>query len=519
MQIRTVPLLTPFIENAEEIARWLSPDSHRDFELGLDWQPNDKAICLIEPRRGSTQGSFTLDLSTIHTTRHTLHVPEALPLDVERPLGLSWSNVSNNQSKVAAATAQILKTRGSVIVLVGKVNNTWSLANTFKCDENRLDDPGPNIRLAQRFLVEEFGQDFALVDLLNYGIGVHHAGLSDEAKALMEWLLEEEQIQVLVATTTIAQGVNFPVSAVVLATHRYALSEPPYWKDMPPDDFWNLAGRAGRVDQGSVGLVTLAAANRQKAEELRQFATRNVVSLSSTLVGMVQQAMELGSDRELRSLFYIPEWSAFLQYLAHTYRQIGDHDKFALEIEQVLRGTLGFEEIRCTHPERASRLISQVRTYAEHLSGKPLKLVDETGFSWESVSIALQELAEERITENVWNPDELFTGRSRNLRTMMGILLDVPELRKNLTDATGGRGPDGDLLARIVVDWVNGVRLEDIAQEYFSTDVRGDSIDKNSAIAKCCRSLFGKLAQTASWGLSALQTLTFRDDFDRLSER
>ena len=144
--------------------------------------------------------------------------------------------------------------------------------------------------------------------------------------------------------------------------------------------------------------------------------------------------------------------------------------------------------------------------------------MDETGFSWESVSIALQELAEERITENVWNPDVLFTERSSDLKKMMGILLEVPELRKNLTDATGGEGPDGDLLARMVVDWVNGVRLEDMAEEYFSTDSRGNPVNKNIAIANCCRSLFGRLSQTASWGLSALQTLTFRDEFERLPE-
>jgi DEAD/DEAH box helicase len=510
-------LLTPFIQNAEEIARWLSPDSYRDFELSLDWQPNDKAICLVEPRRGSTPGSFTLDLSTIHTNRSTLYVPETLPLSVERPLGLGWSQVARSPSKLAAATAQSIKMRGPVIILVGKVSITWSLADTFKCEENRLLDPSPSIRLAQRFFAEEFGHEFPLVDLLNYGVGVHHAGLSDEAKVLMEWLLEEEQIQVLVATTTIAQGVNFPVSGVVLATHQYALSEPPYWKVMPPEDFWNLAGRAGRVDQGSLGIVALAATNEEKAEVLREFATRNVASIHSALIEMVQQVMEPWSDRELRSLFYIPEWSSFLQYLAHTYRQIGNHERFALEIEQVLRGTLGFEEIRRTQPRWAKRLIAQVRTYAEHLSGKPLKLVDETGFSWESVSGTLQELAQERITENVWDPDELFTGRSRNLQKMMGILLKVPELRENLIDATGGPGPDGALLARIVADWVNGVTLEDIAQEHYSTNSRGEPVDPTTAMTNCCRSLFGKLAQTASWGLAALQTLTFREDFERLS--
>ena len=34
----------------------------------------------------------------------------------------------------------------------------------------------------------------------------------------------------------------------------------------------------------------------------------------------------------------------------------------------------------------------------------------------------------------------------------------------------------------------------------------------------CCQRLFGRLTQTASWGLAALQTLTFREGFEKLDE-
>ena len=88
--------------------------------------------------------------------------------------------------------------------------------------------------------------DFPLIDLLSFGVGVHHSGLSDDVRALMEWLFEANALKFLVATTTIAQGVNFPVSGVVMASHQY-----PYGEDMPPEDFWNVAGRAGRVSQGN----------------------------------------------------------------------------------------------------------------------------------------------------------------------------------------------------------------------------------------------------------------------------
>jgi superfamily II RNA helicase len=61
----------------------------------------------------------------------------------------------------------------------------------------------------------------------------------------------------LCATTTLAQGINFPVSSVFLATHLF-----PYGVPMTPREFWNLAGRAGRFNQDSVGVVGIAEANR-----------------------------------------------------------------------------------------------------------------------------------------------------------------------------------------------------------------------------------------------------------------
>ena len=50
---------------------------------------------------------------------------------------------------------------------------------------------------------------------------------------------------------------------------------------------------------------------------------------------------------------------------------------------------------------------------------------------------------------------------------MMGVLLRVPELRENLKAVTGGHVPDGDKLALIVKDWVNGAPVPDIAARYF----------------------------------------------------
>ena len=494
-------LLTPFVPNSAEVARWLAPESNKSIELSVDWVPNDRIIALAEPTKLKGRGNFDVRLTTCHTTRKTLHVPDILELGDERPLGLSWSQVSKSPGKLAAATAASLQKRGTVIVLVDKPQNSWSVAEALKTSDSCTSVLSTDLEPILEFLREEMGQDYPLTSLLEHGIGVHHAGLSDDARTLVEWLAENSDLKALVATTTIAHGVNFPVSGVVLASYQN-----PYGQDMPAVDFWNIAGRAGRVDQGDLGIVALAANNTDRAKKIERFIQRSVGALNSTLIDLVQEVAGLGHQEGLESIAWKPGWSAFLQYLAHTYRQIGDHDQFALQVEQVLRGTLGFRALRAHSAWGADRLVELVHQYADRIRGKPLRLVDATGFSWESVHGTLARLTESGLRRVEWSP-ELFDSRRSDLQRMMGVLLQVPELREQLEKVIGSHVSSGDTLAAIICDWVHGRSLSGIASKYFA-DRSADTGNRVKAMTKCCQSVFGRLTQSAAWGLAALQVLT-----------
>jgi len=513
-------LMTPFIENGGEVARWLSPDSYADMSVHFDWRPNDRAIAIAQPERAESRGAFSLSLKTVSTSRPTIEIDDALSLCRGRELGLNWSSVHSSQSNVAAVTAACLNRRGPIIVVAGKVQHTWTIARLLAEDpalsekaverDRRLGERGDaDIQFVADFVAQEFGEEFELVELLKKRIGLHHSGLSDDTRVLMEWLMEKGELDTLVATTTIAQGLNFPVTGVVMASHQY-----PYGEDMPAEDFWNLAGRAGRSDQAGTGIVALAATNAERAEVLSEYVRRNVSHLNSTLVAMVRRAIEQAPQLELHALYQIKEWSAFLQYLAHTYRQIGDHNAFASQIEQVLRGSFGFQTLRREDHALANRLVAAVNDYAAIIRGKPLALVDSTGFSWESVSLALAGVRDAGIRADSWDPERLFTDNDTTLERTFGVLFRIPELRQELVEVTGGGRGNGDMLARIVKDWVKGASLPDLAEAYFS----GDDDDPTSAISRACRLVYGRLTSTASWGLSAIQSLTIGDALEGMSE-
>ena len=501
-------LMTPFIKNAHEIARWLGGRSSDDISCAIDWQPNDRIIGIVQAEKGEQLNArsfdYQLKMESIHTTKNTLTSDGLLPLKKNVDIASTYAKV-NNQGTLAAVTAQRLHERGPLIIMHSSARWVWSLAKKFRIDANLCSNPTESIVLVQQFLELEFGADFPLIDLLSYRIGVHHAGLSDDVRGLMEWLFEENELDFLVATTTIAQGVNFPVTGVVMASHQYPDAEKRRMIKMPPEDFWNIAGRAGRIDHGSLGVVALVADNKEKAEKLREFINEQVGDLNSALIALAIESKNMLGN--LKGIVQAnPEWSTFVQYLAHTYRQMGKPEGFVDEIEQILRGTLGFEKLQHQEPVLASRLLEGIYEYAHYLSepNRPIKLVDSTGFSLQSITNVLFEISKQKIRNDVWDGETLFRKNNRNLEKMMGVLLGVPELRKNLNAVTGGPTPNGSKLALIIKDWVNGVKIPELAERYFMEK----TTDLNTAITYCGQNLFSKLTHTAAWGLGALLSIT-----------
>lgn len=498
-------LLTPFITNAREVARWLGDQSSDDISFSVDWQPNDRLIGIANLKKGDRINGqsydYSVELESVHTTRRTLAVDDPVKLGTNYDIASTYSKASTS-AKVAAIAAQELQQRGPVIVMHAQPRWVWSLAETLMLECNRC-PASDRIRLVQDFLRLEYGEEFPLINMISHGVGVHHAGLSDEVRTLMEWLFEHEELRFLVATTTIAQGVNFPVSGVVMASTKY------YDKngmvDMSAEDFWNIAGRAGRIGQGDLGVVALASHSDERTDALRPFINQRAGELNSALIQMAEDAEELLSDLG-RIVYFYPEWSSFLQYLAHTYQQMGKPASFSDEIEQVLRNTYGFAKLRAQKPQHARSLLVGIRAYAEYIRepNQPLSLVDSTGFSLQSIRSAMVQSRDSGITEDSWNRSTLFADGDTSLPAMMGILLRIPELRENLKDILGQNMTNGDKLARILKEWVNGASIESIARTYFM-DGGSSYVD---AVTQCGQSLSSRLTQTTAWGLGALLAIT-----------
>lgn len=110
-------------------------------------------------------------------------------------------------------------------------------------------------------LEREMYSDVSLRALIKNKIAYHHAGLPPSVRHGVERAIRERQVDYVIATTTLAEGVNFPFSSVVVQS--LALKEAPEagkpsrYSPVTPRTFWNIAGRAGRPGFDSEGQVIL----------------------------------------------------------------------------------------------------------------------------------------------------------------------------------------------------------------------------------------------------------------------
>uniref|UniRef100_A0A1I8BS09 Activating signal cointegrator 1 complex subunit 3 n=1 Tax=Meloidogyne hapla TaxID=6305 RepID=A0A1I8BS09_MELHA len=100
-------------------------------------------------------------------------------------------------------------------------------------------------------------RDDNLALTLNYGIGMHHAGLQHAERALVERLFVERKIQILVATATLAWGINVPAHLVIVKGTEYYDGKTHKYIDFPVTDVLQMIGRAGRpqYDTSAVAVV------------------------------------------------------------------------------------------------------------------------------------------------------------------------------------------------------------------------------------------------------------------------
>ncbi|KYN95985.1 putative DEAD/DEAH box helicase [Plasmodium gaboni] len=103
-----------------------------------------------------------------------------------------------------------------------------------------------------------------LKEVLKYGIGIHHAGLNENDKSIVEYLFLNKIIQILICTSTLAWGINLPAYLVIIKGNEFYDAKTKKYKDIPYTDLLQMIGRAGRPQFDDKALAILLVQEKRK---------------------------------------------------------------------------------------------------------------------------------------------------------------------------------------------------------------------------------------------------------------
>lgn len=290
-------LLSAMVAGGDQIARWLKEVTGREvYAFDDPWKPTRQLrTCVIyddlkirEARLLASQqatkiarqrllvqpmGLFSL-MSGWHPKRPEKLVVRTLTNRAPALLLNNYGHLTSNRNQVAAQIAADYAARGKrVIVFCNDIKACGSVANEINSllppASVPLDETQEEMLTA---ILNDVGSALAAFDPTCQRAAVHHGDLLPLERRLTESVFRARRdegsavlgLNVIAATSTIAQGLNLPCDVVVLAgTDRSAVDDPSGnpRTNLRPHEILNALGRAGRAAYSATGLSIVVPAH------------------------------------------------------------------------------------------------------------------------------------------------------------------------------------------------------------------------------------------------------------------
>lgn len=310
-------------QTLSDFAKWLNARSTNDI-LSFTWRPSIQMYATFEWR--SQTGVLTY-----LTEEDILGLKQFVPGVISHRTFTYTNPVTGrvnrrrfpevgSKAQIAAELALKFAELGPVLIFCTQPDFVKAVANALSDRLHLLsltNEPIPSYfagALGSRaaILAEEYlGKPFT--SWFKAGIGVHYGELPDPIRNAVEIDFRQRKLRVLVATNTLAQGVNLPVKTVIIHSCKRFDESSNSRIRIPARDYWNIAGRAGRAGEETEGLVIhISISGTDRADVAYYFARRDDVepvesALYRKLTALVQgrlteEAFKAEIDPEILAL-------------------------------------------------------------------------------------------------------------------------------------------------------------------------------------------------------------------------
>eukprot|EP01134_Creolimax_fragrantissima_P000312 CFRG0312T1 len=161
-------------------------------------------------------------------------------------------------------------------------------------------------------------KDQNLRNVLAFGIGLHHAGLHPNDRRIVENLFEQRKIQCLVATSTLAWGVNLPAHLVIVKGTEYFDGKTKRYEDMAVTEILQMMGRAGRpqYDDSATAVILVQDTKKHFYKRFLYEPFPVESNLLQVLPDHVNAEVATGNIKSLQGGIDYLTWTYFFQRVA-----------------------------------------------------------------------------------------------------------------------------------------------------------------------------------------------------------
>lgn len=264
--------ISAVLPNTDEFAEWIT-DSKENV-VDSDWRPSRMLVGEMVWDGRSVRINY---LESEHTPLgYDCFIPNFIrPIDPRPISGISYRSLFPNPKSprilseiVAEAGVQFAQQGATMIFCARKTSVKGVAQNVLKSlkihnalaiqhDQTFVLPVSPDahqiIQSCTQIANEYMGNNNDVSKFLKQGIAIHHADIPKPVRIEIEKLIRDGAVNLVIATTTLAQGVNLPMQTVLVhgLSHGFGAS-------LTPVTFWNTCGRAGRGMHENQGQVLFA---------------------------------------------------------------------------------------------------------------------------------------------------------------------------------------------------------------------------------------------------------------------
>jgi len=238
-------LLSAVIPITKELAEWVTGD--QGSVASSQWKPSTERFGLLKWNGSRVRINWLGKIESFN------------PSFVKaKPLGFSNRRTSfpHNKHEAIAAAAVRLSSIGPVMIFTGKAVSVPTLAESVLLALGEDPEPHPwpehEWKVFKAVCAEELDPNSIEIEAARLGVICHSNRLTPQVRMAIEHLMRSRSPKVIIATTTLGQGVNVGISSVIVATPYIGKER------ISQRDFWHICGRAGRAFVDGEGKILYA---------------------------------------------------------------------------------------------------------------------------------------------------------------------------------------------------------------------------------------------------------------------